>query len=302
MELQRSDEKIIEHATNLSLIEIVLGSLLHSLKIPFAGHMLSLNQGLFLIRAIKPASGRVQAGRMAMEISTVVAIMKSLSPAGKKLGPMISISSQGFLFMLGTFIAGNSILGNIISMALLSLWAFIQPVITYFLIYGMDLVNALGYLASKMSELAEVSVNNFWKVLFVLVAVKIFMGVGIVLLNYLGSEKIDNLYRTNLKKLHPKDLKNSRELPLFRGILKDMTRPFFIFSFFLMAIFFILHEGPSAVILWKMLRAFAIAFLIFYLARATWVISLAEKLAGQNAQLSRMIMLARSAYSRILES
>lgn len=41
---------IIEKAVNLSLIEVFLGSFLHLLHIPFGGHFLSLNQGLFLTR------------------------------------------------------------------------------------------------------------------------------------------------------------------------------------------------------------------------------------------------------------
>ena len=46
--VSKTIEKISAAAALLSLTEIGLGSLLHSFKIPFAGHFLSLNQGFIL--------------------------------------------------------------------------------------------------------------------------------------------------------------------------------------------------------------------------------------------------------------
>ena len=81
------------------------------------------------------------AAKITFEISFITAVMKSLSPAGK-LGPMMSISSQGLLYSLGVFVGGVGTTGKVIGMILLSLWAFIQPFISYFLMYGAEILSA----------------------------------------------------------------------------------------------------------------------------------------------------------------
>lgn len=43
------EQSRVQAATHLAAIEISLGSLLHSFKVPFGGNFLSLNQGLFFV-------------------------------------------------------------------------------------------------------------------------------------------------------------------------------------------------------------------------------------------------------------
>jgi hypothetical protein len=76
-------EEIGKKAALLSIVEIGLGSFLHAFSIPFAGHFLSLNQGFILTRAAIETNDRRSPGI----ISAVAALLKSLSPAGKKLTP-----------------------------------------------------------------------------------------------------------------------------------------------------------------------------------------------------------------------
>lgn len=115
------DDHIVEKSVLLSLVEIVLGSFMHTVKIPFSGHVLSLNQGLFLSRSFNYVQRRGHAAKIVIEISLVTSVMKSLSPAGKKLGPMISISMQGFFYSIGLLIFGANLMGQMLGMILLSL-------------------------------------------------------------------------------------------------------------------------------------------------------------------------------------
>src|SRR5690606_16777658 len=142
---KENDNLIVERAINLSLIEIVIGSFLHNFRVPFAGHILSLNQGAFLCRISTKSENRITAAQSSYEVSVVVAMMKSLSPSDKKIGPMLSISMQGFLFSFATFIFGKNTIGQMFSMIFLSIWAFLQPLITYFLIFGWSLVGAFKF-------------------------------------------------------------------------------------------------------------------------------------------------------------
>lgn len=122
-----------EYALNLSLIEVGIGSLIHATSMPFGGHLLSVNQGLLLAHVSKLLARESRSAvRACANVSTISALFKSLSPAGKKLGPMLSISAQGFLFSLGLFLGGKSIIGIVLGMSLLSIWAFLQPFITLY--------------------------------------------------------------------------------------------------------------------------------------------------------------------------
>src|ERR1700733_6107373 len=88
------------YAMQLSLMEVGLGSLLHVFHIPFSGFFLSLNQCFVLNRALlfSIASGSTAGRFIPMTVSNTAAIIKTLSPYGKKFTPMLAISMQGLLF------------------------------------------------------------------------------------------------------------------------------------------------------------------------------------------------------------
>ena len=139
----------IKRAAQLSLIEISIGSLGHGFKIPLTGQILSLNQLAFLLNANNrdrlPTS-------ISFEISSIAAVMKSFSPAGQKLGLMFSIAMQGFLFWIFNSLFRKNIIGQLIGAFFLSLWSFVQPVTTYFLIYGFELVKLAEYYEKKLAQ------------------------------------------------------------------------------------------------------------------------------------------------------
>src|SRR4051812_39288335 len=106
----RRIELVGKYSAALSLIEVALGSLLHAFYVPFSGNFLSLNQGFLLCRASVEAKER-KLGRVGYGISNVSAVLKSLAPAGKKLGPMLSLSMQGLLFSSGEILLGANLAG-----------------------------------------------------------------------------------------------------------------------------------------------------------------------------------------------
>jgi hypothetical protein len=118
-------------AGTLAVTELGLGSLLHALHVPLTGTLLSLNQGLFLSRVTRVASLQTHHNQrtktLPLEISSITAILKSLSPVGKRLTPMLAIAAQGFLFTSGTVLLGPNLLGVLVGSLLLSMWAVAQP-------------------------------------------------------------------------------------------------------------------------------------------------------------------------------
>ena len=170
-------EEVGKKAALLSAIEIGLGSVLHGLHVPMAGHVLSLNQGFILSRA----QVELQDKRAAGLISTTAALLKSLSPAGKKLTPMLAIAMQGQLFGLGSMLLGNNMLGHSLGMLLLCVWGFIQPLFFYALVFGETLWGMSEfYLQQLQLIMPSLRVQDVVRVLLGVVVLKIGIGFFLV--------------------------------------------------------------------------------------------------------------------------
>ncbi|PIP89396.1 MAG: hypothetical protein COW01_04070 [Bdellovibrionales bacterium CG12_big_fil_rev_8_21_14_0_65_38_15] len=286
-----SDHQIVDKAVKLSLVELVIGSTVHALHIPMAGQILSINQGFMLTRFQNAIETRIDASKMVMEVSSVASLMKALAPVGKKLGPMISISMQGFLYMLGILTFGKNLLGQMVGMALLSPWAFIQPLVTYFVIYGQDFTKALDYFASK-NEM----VYDF--ILFAVVGKAVLCACVPLVLHFLPEEKITRLEQKLEKASTPKTRKKNAGSPTMSAFL-ELFRPMFLLSLLLMISFFLISGESGISIFWKVMRAFAVAFSIFYIARNTYVHGFISKLAKKSKLIERLYELSAQASKRI---
>lgn len=286
-----SDLNIVDKAVKLSLVELVIGSTMHALHIPLSGQMLSLNQGFMLSRFLKDSKNRFAASKMVMEVSSVAAIMKALAPIGKKLGPMISISMQGFLYMLGVLTLGRNIFGQMLGMLLLSPWAFIQPLVSYYIIYGNDLTSAIEYFYEKNEIIA--------KVLWISVAAKALIAITIPLvIRLLSEEKIEKFESKIESMSKPKEILKKSTTP-FRSSLRELFRPMFLASIIIMISFFVISGEDSISIFWKILRSVAIAFVLFYVTKNTVIHNFIGKLALKNKTLAYFSNLASNALKKI---
>lgn len=270
-------DKEISRATHLSLVEILLGSVGHGLKIPFTGQFLSLYQLNVLANSLNkdslPRSSTV-------EISGIVAVMKSLSPAGQKLGPMVSILSQGILFWSGTLMGGVNIFGQLLGATLLSLWSFIQPLITYGLVYGIDLFRMIEFYREKTAKEYPYAQKYLIGFVICLILLKIILAWAIIGLSFF--KKDEWLLETkNLEKLIPKQ--KQADPSVWKKAFKDLLNPLFLFSFFLMVIFLWQIETNMSRVIWLSLRPLAIAYLIFYAIRSPIV----HKFLSQWAEKSK---------------
>lgn len=297
-------------ATHLSLVEIGLGSLLHSFKIPFSGHFLSLNQGFFLsynnrvLRAYQDSGlSRFKIAQTHFEVSFIAATFKSLSPAGQKLGPMLSIATQGFLYSLGILVGGTQILGMILGMVLLSLWAFIQPFITLLISFGSDLTQIIDFYIQRLEKDYAITQASLWQIILIIASLKILLGISLaVMANSMKSKTILN-WQERLSQFHkPSDSSGqpSSDAPsIHRLVLKDLTRPLFLFSIILSLFFLFMTETDHVVIFWKMLRPIAIATLLFYLIRSPLTVRFVFKIANKSKYLRNMIEKAQRTLNQL---
>lgn len=271
-----ADSKKIEivgnYAATLSLIEVALGSFLHALKVPFAGAFLSLNQGFLLCRATLASAELENSKLVPYSISNVAAVLKSLAPAGKKLGPMLSLSMQGLFFSVGPWIFGARLSGICVGMALLSLWAFIQPLVTYYLFFGSQLFEAVKYALEKSLPYVGLSLMELAWILAAVIAVKLVLAVGLAIVAWRsqGQETFqDRLVDFAREKgLRPLDGKpGARRGSNFLLAIRDLFRPLFLVSLATTGAFLYFSQGEGANIAWLLMRPVAIGFIFFYFSR-----------------------------------
>lgn len=273
---QSNPEKKVEalgnYGATLSLIEVGLGTLLHSLHVPFAGVFLSLNQGYLLCRVTLKTNTRW----MAYSVSNIAAILKSLSPAGNKLGPMLSLSMQGLLFTIGTSILGPNLPGLILGMLLLSVWSFVQPLVTYYIFFGDKLFSAADYWFQKSFPYHGLDHQALILIIGSVVVLKMIAGVvlAIVAWKRKGEDSYQDQFSTIAK---PKQMKTGHPAVL---ALKDLTRPVFLISILLTGIFLFFSQHKLSEIIGHLMRPLAIGFIFFYFSRTLTLDRWLRKLHG----------------------
>jgi len=269
MDKLKPDPKITGlYAGILSLVEIGLGSLLHSLHIPFSGTFLSLNQSSFLTRVVKLNQKAVGSRTLAYRVSTITAILKSLSPVGKRLLPMLAISAQGCFFSLGTLLLGPTLLGCLLGSALSSTWGILQPLAINALVFS----TALG----KDKLLAAFNFFNLSWDNLVLILVTAFIlkaTLSVILSFFFWQIKKDEqfmihqtLLKWGTKGLSQQSEMNSKGSP-WKKALRELFRPLFLIPFAMTALFLFFSESTKTVMVWGLLRIVATGYLFFLAIR-----------------------------------
>ena len=115
--------------------EIIAGSFLHNLRIPFSGTFLTLISIILVVGffQIWPKYGII------WRAGLITALMKSISPSAVILGPMIAIAMEGFIMELAVRIAGRNITGYIIAGMLTMVGILVHKVVRLFLLFGWDI-------------------------------------------------------------------------------------------------------------------------------------------------------------------
>ena len=280
MQENRNVEMVGRVAAQLSVIELALGSLLHSLHIPFAGSFLSLNQGYFLCTSA--LEEHENAALRTQQISNVAAVLKSFSPAGKKLGPMVSLSMQGLLFSLGLGIVGVNAIGLALGMILLALWSFIQPLITYYLFFGKELFEGLNSLYQKTLPFHGIQPKFLGLIFLSVILAKFVMALFVVFLAMKRRHAWEN-WVIQLSEQHQRPLPTKNQ-GLALSLLRDITRPLFLLSLAITAFFLYFSEHSLAAKMWLLLRPVAIGLVFFYLSRTLTLERWLKKLHGTRSE------------------
>lgn len=117
-------------------VEIIAGSFLHNVRIPFAGAALA-SAGVAIL-----VSGQDQWKTKGLfwRAGVICALMKAVSPSAIILGPMIGITTEALLLEGVTRLLGLNPVGYVVGGALAVSWTLAHKVINYVITYGTDVV------------------------------------------------------------------------------------------------------------------------------------------------------------------
>jgi len=145
--------------------EIILGSFLHNLRIPFSGTFLSAI-GVYLLTAFDV---KWRHNGVIFRAGIICALMKSISPSAVIFGPMIAIVAESFLLSASAKLFGRNIIGYGIGGALAVTWSLVHKIINMVIIYGTDVIKIYSNLykyAAKITALNLGSPSNLIIILF----------------------------------------------------------------------------------------------------------------------------------------
>lgn len=116
-------------------IEIIAGSFLHNLRIPFSGTFLTLISIMLVVGffQIWPKYGII------WRAGLITALMKSISPSSVILGPMIAIALEGFIMEFAIRVAGKNITGYLGAGMLAMVGVLTHKVLRLYLLFGWDI-------------------------------------------------------------------------------------------------------------------------------------------------------------------
>lgn len=153
--------------------EIILGSFLHNLHIPFKGNVLTAIGLILLISA----SYKWDNKGLFWRSGVICALMKTMSPSAVIFGPMIAIFAEAMLFELSVRLLGKNTIGFVVGAILAMSWVLFQKVFNYLLFYGFNIVKIYDKILEFIEKQLDIQSDIFWLPLIVLLSVYAAFGV-----------------------------------------------------------------------------------------------------------------------------
>lgn len=176
----KSDVRISEKWIKASIIgtiwaasEIVLGSFLHNLKVPFSGNVLT---AIGLIILISVSYIWTEKG-LFWRAGLICAIMKTMSPSAVIFGPMIAIFCESALLEISVRIFGKTIVGYILGSMLAMSWNLFQRIMNYIIFYGLNIVQLYTDLIKFAQKQLSIHFDIVWLPIIALLIIYCILGI-----------------------------------------------------------------------------------------------------------------------------
>ncbi len=244
---------------NWAASEIILGSFLHNLHIPFKGNILTT---IGLILMISVAYIWKDKG-LFWRTGLICALMKTMSPSAVIFGPMVAIFMEALLLEVSVRLLGRNFAGFFLGSALAMSWILFQKIINYIIFYGFNIVEIYADLLKYAERQLDIAFDVFWMPILILLGVYILFGLFAVFAGMrIGKSITRSTKQPELKvKSGSVDLKNSSKKSFNYSI------PWLMFSFIgLIATLILITNSP--VYIWMPLSATLVTLWILRYKRA----------------------------------
>ena len=173
---QQLDEKWVKAAilgTIWASFEIVLGSFLHNLKIPFSGNILTAFALIILIST----SYRWKEQGLFWRAGIICALLKTMSPSAVIFGPMVAILSEALLLELSVRVFGKTIFGYMLGAALAMSWVLFQKIANFIIFYGYNIIELYESLMSYAKKQLNWHFDAVWMPIILLLSIYVLFGI-----------------------------------------------------------------------------------------------------------------------------
>ncbi|RLD92722.1 MAG: hypothetical protein DRJ29_10945, partial [Bacteroidetes bacterium] len=169
--------------------EIIVGSLLHNLHIPFSGTLLATFSILLMISFLQIWNETGLIWRAGL----ICGLMKSLSPSAVILGPMTGIMMEALFMDLLIYLVGRNMIGYILAGIAALLSTILHKLASLFILYGNDLVNIYVNLFRFLQKQLGLEEANPKDLIIGIIALYILIGAAAAIAGYyLGRKALRN--------------------------------------------------------------------------------------------------------------
>lgn len=166
--------------------EIVLGSFLHNLRVPFSGNVLTAIALVILISV----SYKWREHGLYWRAGLICALMKAMSPSAIIFGPMIAIIMESLLLETSVRIFGKTFLGFIAGSMLAMSWNLFQKIFNMIIFYGGNLVDIYASITDYASKQLNLQFDAFWAPLVLLLVIYSIFGVATAVIGIVTGRRL----------------------------------------------------------------------------------------------------------------
>ena len=221
--------------------EIVLGSFLHNLKVPFSGNILTAI-GIIILISI---SYKWNDKGLFWRSGIICALMKTMSPSAVIFGPMIAILTESLLLEFFVRLIGRNIPGYIVGSMFAMSWNLFQKIINYIIFYGSNIIGVYTDLINYARKQLVIKTEIVWLPIIILLVVYALFGVFAAIMGIRIGRKL-NRESERIPEFVPE--KSTDKIPVKK-------EDFFSYS-----------------LLWLLLDLFLLLFSFYLLNRSAWTV------------------------------
>lgn len=168
--------------------EIVLGSFLHNLRIPFSGNILTAIALIILISA----SYKWPENGLFWRAGVICALLKTMSPSAVIFGPMIAIFTESVLLELSVRFLGRTFPGYILGAVLAMSWNLFQKIFNFIIFYGHNIIEVYKNLMQYAEKQLYLKFNAVWAPIVLLLVLYALYGAISAIIGIRTGKKIVN--------------------------------------------------------------------------------------------------------------